>query len=740
MDRTPNCCSIKPLLLLMVLFYHTVAIAQSQAPQYTSLAQLNTIADSDTQYALKQAYESLQGEHINDPLKRLDLMVFIAVKEYRRGQFEAAQTMVEQTYSLAEMHQQSEIMSRMENIMGMIHYRKGELNEAISALARSEKIAHQSGNGKGIVRARVNRGIVYQGGYFEPVKALELNMETLALAQEFHYGKAVSYLLNNLSEILLDIGITDLALEYSQESLAQKTLVGDKRGMVNSLRSGAAIYNKMAKPNKALGELERALTLIDAQTFPREIGLVHLVGAGSHQQLGHFKQAESGYLRSLPLFEQAHAHIDHLTAILALVELYLEHDELEKAKHWLKRGRLLLAATPELALGQLGMTLNKLRSKRYLKTNQPEKAKAIVDQLLIDHADAHNSLSLVSLYELSAEIESAVEHGDCAYQQLKIAHKLKHELIETQNHQLLASMQTIFAKRQAQDKRDYKNQQELIDKLLVDKQMLTTGYWQLAVLLSAALLLVLVYLLYIRLKKKREHAAQNRQHIDPPSGLNNRNYISQLIPQLLQRDNDAGNGRHYSMLLLKIDNLAIASPESNMHDKLVKRVSAELLRHCSSEDSLARWSGESFLIVSQESTRTTIEALATRLLESIRSISVEFGLDTPLNACMGMVHCTSTQLNNTPGHNWMDMIHVADVCQYAASHSATYCWVSVDVSAWKKSTRYLLNLFSEAPQSCIRYATIQVATSLSDIEQIGWPQPQASQDSGKSEESSDDAV
>ena len=735
MDRTPNCCSIKPLLLLVALLYHTVVIAQSQTPQYTSLAQLNTIADTDSEYALKQAYASLQSEQVADPLKRLDVMVFIVVKEYRRGQFELAQQMIEQTYPLARTHQQSEIMSRMENITGMIHYRQGELNQAIAALERSEQIAQQAGNGKGIVRARVNKGIVYQGGYFEPVKALELNMETLALAQEFHYGKAVSYLLNNLSETLLDMGITDLALEYAQESLAQKQLMNDKRGMVNSLRSSAAIHNQMGMPEDALAELKKALTLVDAQMYPREIGQVHLVEATSYRLLGHFKQAESCYLRARPLFEQAHAHIDHLTAILGLAELYLEHDMLAQTRHWLERGRLLLATTPELEPGQLGVSLSALTSKRYLKNNEAEKAKAIVDRLLIEHADDHNSLSLVALYELSAEVESAIGQGNRAYQQLMKAHNLKHDLIETQNHQLLASMQTIFAKRQAQDKQDYQSQQQLIDQLLDDNQALIAGYWQLAAALGSVLLLIGIYWGVIRLKRRRDYVNHCRQHIDRPSGLNNRHYISELIPKLLQHDNDMGHGRRYSMLLLKIDNLESAMPETKMHEQLIQRVSTELLERCSPEDSLARWSGESFLIVSQNSAQVNVEALATQLLNSVRSISIELGFDTPLNACMGIIHCTSTQLDNTPGHNWMDMIHVADVCQHAALHSAPYCWVSVDVSAWKKSTRYLLNLFSEAPQSCIRYASIQVATSLLDITQISWPQPQAGK---KAQAASDD--
>jgi len=713
-----------------LLFQPNLAAKNTAEPAPVfSLVQLSQFAETDRQFALQQAETLLHSDEINAPLQQLDLMLFIVKQHYRLGQFTAARQMIDTAYPLAQELGQSEVMAHLKSLEGLILYQHGALSRAISALDESEQIAQQSGNGKGIVRARLNKGLIYREGYFDPAKALELNMETLALAQEFHYGKGVSYLLNNLGEALLDIGVTDLALEYVQESIAQKQMVGDTAAVANSLRVVANIYNRTNQPQQALQTLEQALALVDGRTHPRWVARILAERAATYRLLGQRQQAEASYQQAVSLFEKTHDQVNYLASMQQLAQFYLQAGRLDECQQWLTKSETLLASVPDLQPGRLGVSQAMLDARLLLKLAKPQLARQVIDNRLFDHSIDVNIASEPPLYELAAKIAFQLGQPDTAYQQLSLAHQLSKQAAQLRNQQLLASMQTIFRMRQRQDSQHQRENQAKITNLQAEKQLLLTSHWLIGLTLVGILLLLAIYQLSRRFSSRKLETDSGQRHIDQSSGLHNRNYTAELMPALLRHDRESGRGKRYSMLLFKIHNLAklLATRGADEQQQLLQSIASEISKCCRQGELLARWSNESFLLIYRDGELANIEALASEILACIQSMAADFGGQTRLKGSVGIVHCTSTQLNSAPGSSWMDMVNIADICLYAAQRSADNGWVGIDVSLWKKGTRYLLNLFSDSPDSCINYAGIELSSSLTDLQHLNWQQPKRKQ-------------
>ncbi|BDU40474.1 putative Diguanylate cyclase [Vibrio nigripulchritudo MADA3029] len=160
-------------------------------------------------------------------------------------------------------------------------------------------------------------------------------------------------------------------------------------------------------------------------------------------------------------------------------------------------------------------------------------------------------------------------------------------------------------------------------------------------------------LLYITLKDRRKisHLAYH----DSLTGLANRAALqNQLID--LKRQNSA----EFTVLLLDLDGFKLVNDTygHDVGDRLLKRISARLLKTCGEGDFIARLGGDEFAIIqhSQEEPQVLPEKIIESLSKPIKVGSVDCKVGVSIGICL------ASEYQDT----WVDILKAADIAMYQA--------------------------------------------------------------------------
>jgi diguanylate cyclase (GGDEF)-like protein len=136
--------------------------------------------------------------------------------------------------------------------------------------------------------------------------------------------------------------------------------------------------------------------------------------------------------------------------------------------------------------------------------------------------------------------------------------------------------------------------------------------------------------------REQLEASENRYRLlaerDPLTGAANYRVLSERLPVEIER-----HSRHHHSLALVILDLDEFKRVNDQHghqygDRVLQEVAGALMDSVRSHDTVVRHGGDEFSVIAPETDRRHAEALATRLRECLRSISVG---GRPLGACSG---------------------------------------------------------------------------------------------------------
>ena len=199
--------------------------------------------------------------------------------------------------------------------IGIIHYMKGEYENAIDNFTLSLKTWEEAGDNSGIARARINIGIIYFNiGQYD--KALENYMISSKILLQINDIDGVARAYNNIANLYNYQGNLPLALEYSFKSLKIHEELKNENEISSTLNNIGSIYESQKDHSKALEYYENALKISTKLNHKKEMAdLYENIGSVyqeissedsilENKKMEYYLKAISYFEKSLPLYRE----------------------------------------------------------------------------------------------------------------------------------------------------------------------------------------------------------------------------------------------------------------------------------------------------------------------------------------------------------------------------------------------------------------------------------------------------
>jgi diguanylate cyclase (GGDEF)-like protein len=246
---------------------------------------------------------------------------------------------------------------------------------------------------------------------------------------------------------------------------------------------------------------------------------------------------------------------------------------------------------------------------------------------------------------------------------------------------------------------------------------------------------------YRRLKEllhQLAEAQEQRRHLewhDRLTGLGNRQYIQQFI----QKDQEV-TLRAYrnwersptdqnpadddiAFIFVEVDHFRFLNDQygQDFGDQVLIKIRDCLQEVFRETDTLIRWGGKTFLVVSRKANRDSAGRLAERARSAIHQCTMEPDDKTSLQLSASIGICFFPFLQSTPDRfSWEDVVGVSRLARDSAKASGKNAWVAINAASLHES-----NLSYDAvmrnPMRCITSGAIQVSTSFPDYHTLTWP-------------------
>ncbi|WLT32060.1 two-component regulator propeller domain-containing protein [Geothrix sp. PMB-07] len=189
---------------------------------------------------------------------------------------------------------------------------------------------------------------------------------------------------------------------------------------------------------------------------------------------------------------------------------------------------------------------------------------------------------------------------------------------------------------------------------------------------------------------------RNMSLTDPLTGLRNRRFLAESLPkdvaQVARMQHDIAQGRatrnvaNIDMLFIMVD-LDFFKQVNDVHghhagDRVLEQVGDILRRVVRTSDTVVRWGGEEFLIVTRNTARADAAILPERIRTAIEAHPFDVDKPEPLFKT-GSIGFSAFPFirNNVEGFAWEHVVAVADACLYAAKRNGRNAWVGIVADA-----------------------------------------------------------
>ena len=226
-------------------------------------------------------------------------------------------------------------------------------------------------------------------------------------------------------------------------------------------------------------------------------------------------------------------------------------------------------------------------------------------------------------------------------------------------------------------------------------------------------------------------ALERASMMDPLTGLYNRQYLNNQLPQeinraqqayLLSRDEKIENSPSDMLcFLLDIDNFKhINDTYGHMAGDRILTDLAKVMRSVfRPSDMLIRWGGEEFLAVCRNTNRLEAVALADRLRQGIHDNDFQISQQHSIHITCSIGFCVLPLYPSEPARlNWDGYFGLLDECLYAAKRSGKDCWIGLTGEKSNTPDRQKSPL-----EEKFDLPPTRVQTSLNHLSSINWQDP-----------------
>ena len=192
--------------------------------------------------------------------------------------------------------------------------------------------------------------------------------------------------------------------------------------------------------------------------------------------------------------------------------------------------------------------------------------------------------------------------------------------------------------------------------------------------------------------EKANEALKTQSLTDPLTGLRNRRYLGECMPEFVAQVNRTHRdltGKNKDRIGLNVDILFIMVDVDHFKsvndtyghsvgDLVLRQVSHILEVATRDSDTLVRWGGEEFLVVARNACRQDYATVVERIRSQIEQWEFDIGLGKTIRKTCSLGFAFFPLIPGYPEHMvWERVVGLADQCLYAAKHSGRNAWVGL---------------------------------------------------------------
>lgn len=211
--------------------------------------------------------------------------------------------------------------------------------------------------------------------------------------------------------------------------------------------------------------------------------------------------------------------------------------------------------------------------------------------------------------------------------------------------------------------------------------------------IGASILLAIIGFLMYRNRVESARIAKELSLNDSLTGLRNRRFILQTIgydlASCLRKYRAAlysGTYPRYAdviFLMIDLDEFKLINDQygHSAGDEVLKQIASLLQAGCRAADTIVRWGGEEFLIISRFSNREDAGIMAERFRSMIESAELRIGSEETIRITCSIGFAAYPFVRSSPdAFTWEQVIAFADGSLFAAKRSSRNAWIGLNTT------------------------------------------------------------
>ncbi|MBU3967573.1 MAG: tetratricopeptide repeat protein [Euryarchaeota archaeon] len=247
--------------------------------------------------------EEYRKKNIVDDYKFLDWFFKLGMIHYLRGEYDEALEKYKQSMEInIKLGYKKGIAQTLHNI-AMIHQDKGEYEEALDKYKQSLEIQKRLDDQGGISKALHQIATIHKikGEYDE---ALDKYKQSLDIYKKRVDQRGVAETLHNIAMIHFEKGEYEEALEKYKQSMEINIKLGDQRGIAQTLHNIAMIHQDKGEYEEALEKYKQSMEIDTTLGNLRDLAYTLAQVGLLYSQIGEKEEAINYTQKALDIFEK----------------------------------------------------------------------------------------------------------------------------------------------------------------------------------------------------------------------------------------------------------------------------------------------------------------------------------------------------------------------------------------------------------------------------------------------------
>jgi diguanylate cyclase (GGDEF)-like protein len=569
--------------------------------------------------------------------------------------------------------------------IGWAYLTLSDYENAIAYSEQARKLAEKENDREGLSQAINNLGVIAQRRD-QPIAAVNYFEQSLDIQKQLNLKEDIANSLNNLG-FVYSMALTDYdrGIEYHLQALKLREELKDQAGIALSLNNLGIVYSRLADSDKALDYLNRALELrkklgLKARTAAtlNNIGDVYM-------KLGEYEKSLEINQQSLRLRKEIGERSGVAMSLRDIGETYTNLGQIDEAEKYLTDALNLCEELDDK--GTKVLTLISLSAMNRKRGNFSQAEKLATQALQTAQSISAKERLRQSLQELAIAQESAHKY-DKALETYKQFKEVNDSIFNEERARRLALLESRYQL----EKREHEIEKLKKDQAILDLRIHSERSQRNAIVGGSILLGIVGFLMYRR-RVESSRIAEELSLTDSLTGLRNRRFIWQTIGYDLasclrkyRAANYTGTYPRYAdviFLVIDLDEFKSINDQygHSAGDEILKQIANVLQSGCRAADTIVRWGGEEFLIVSRFSNRDDAGIMAERFRSLIESAELKIGPEQTIRITCSIGFAAYPFIRSNPdAFTWEQVIAFADGSLFAAKRSSRNAWIGLNTT------------------------------------------------------------